>query len=238
MKKKTIVITGGANGIGKSISLLYLNDGYNVCVIDNSNDSYNNLNKDIDYYYGDISNEFQMRNVFKAIVDTYGSIDILVNNAGKQEISSFEKMNISSFKRIVNNNLNGMFICTKFAYKYMRSGSKILNILSIHHFKPRVNKYHYDVSKAGINMLTKELALEFASKNITINSLSFGAVKTNMNKEWLDNNEEIDKVISKVPLKIIFEADEIALFAKNILDLFASYTTGSDFIIDGGRSLV
>ena len=117
MKKKTIVITGGANGIGKSISLLYLNDGYNVCVIDNSNDSYNNLNKDIDYYYGDISNEFQMRNVFKAIVDTYGSIDILVNNAGKQEISSFEKMNISSFKRIVNNNLNGMFICTKFAYK-------------------------------------------------------------------------------------------------------------------------
>ena len=58
------------------------------------------------------------------------------------------------------------------------------------------------------------------------------------NKEWLDNSKEVDKVISKVPLKILFEADEIARFAKNILDLFASYTTGSDFIIDGGRSLV
>ena len=60
----------------------------------------------------------------------------------------------------------------------------------------------------------------------------------NKAEEWLDNSKEVDKVISKVPLKILFEADEIARFAKNILDLFASYTTGSDFIIDGGRSLV
>lgn len=236
MKKKTIVITGGSNGIGKSISLLYLNDNYNVCVIDIVNEL--DKNNNIDYYYGDVSNEFQMRNIFKMIGNKYNNIDILINNAGKQEISSFEKMSISSFKSIVNNNLNGMFICTKLAYKYMKNGSKILNILSVHHFKPRINKYHYDVSKAGINMLTKELALELAYKNITINSLSFGAVKTNMNKEWLDNSKEVDKVISKVPLKILFEADEIARFAKNILDLFASYTTGSDFIIDGGRSLV
>ena len=236
MKKKTIVITGGSNGIGKSISLLYLNDNYNVCVIDIVNEL--DKNNNIDYYYGDVSNEFQMRNIFKVIGNKYNNIDILINNAGKQEISSFEKMSISSFKSIVNNNLNGMFICTKLAYKYMKNGSKILNILSVHHFKPRINKYHYDVSKAGINMLTKELALELACKNITINSLSFGAVKTNMNKEWLDNSKEVDKVISKVPLKILFEADEIARFAKNILDLFASYTTGSDFIIDGGRSLV
>ena len=236
MKKKTIVITGGSNGIGESISLLYLNDNYNVCVIDIVNEL--DKNNNIDYYYGDVSNEFQMRNIFKMIGNKYNNIDILINNAGKQEISSFEKMSISSFKSIVNNNLNGMFICTKLAYKYMKNGSKILNILSVHHFKPRINKYHYDVSKAGINMLTKELALELACKNITINSLSFGAVKTNMNKEWLDNSKEVDKVISKVPLKILFEADEIARFAKNILDLFASYTTGSDFIIDGGRSLV
>lgn len=236
MKKKTIVITGGSNGIGKSISLLYLNDNYNVCVIDIVNEL--DKNNNIDYYYGDVSNEFQMRNIFKMIGNKYNNIDILINNAGKQEILSFEKMSISSFKSIVNNNLNGMFICTKLAYKYMKNGSKILNILSVHHFKPRINKYHYDVSKAGINMLTKELALELACKNITINSLSFGAVKTNMNKEWLDNSKEVDKVISKVPLKILFEADEIARFAKNILDLFASYTTGSDFIIDGGRSLV
>lgn len=236
MKKKTIVITGGSNGIGKSISLLYLNDNYNVCVIDIVNEL--DKNNNIDYYYGDVSNEFQMRNIFKMIGNKYNNIDILINNAGKQEISSFEKMSISSFKSIVNNNLNGMFICTKLAYKYMKNGSKILNILSVHHFKPRINKYHYDVSKAGINMLTKELALELAYKNITINSLSFGAVKTNMNKEWLDNSKEVDKVISKVPLRILFEADEIARFAKNILDLFASYTTGSDFIIDGGRSLV
>lgn len=235
MRKKTIVITGGSNGIGKHISLLYLKDNYNVCVIDKD---CNDKNIDIDYYIGDISNEFQMRSVFKTIGSKYKTIDILVNNAARQEISSFEKMSISSFKSIINNNLNGMFICSKFAYKYMKSGSKILNILSVHHFKPRMNKYHYDVSKAGISMLTKELALELASKNITINSLSFGAVKTNMNKEWLDNALEVNDVISKVPLKILFEASEIASFAKNILDLFAAYTTGSDFIIDGGRSLV
>ena len=234
------LVTGGSSGIGLAIAKKLDSMGYDVILVSRNKKKLESVKQELTNntttIATDISSTYNCKKLFKKVKDE--NIDILINNAGKQEISSFEKMSISSFKSIVNNNLNGMFICTKLAYKYMKNGSKILNILSVHHFKPRINKYHYDVSKAGINMLTKELALELACKNITINSLSFGAVKTNMNKEWLDNSKEVDKVISKVPLKILFEADEIARFAKNILDLFASYTTGSDFIIDGGRSLV
>lgn len=238
MNKKLIVVTGGAKGIGKEIAKLYLKNDYNVCIIDYDKEAILKTDKLIDCYYGDVSDEKKMEIVFDSIYKKYGRLDILINNAGRQNVSSLDELSAANFKEIVNNNLNGVFICSKFALKYMKEKGKILNILYVHHFKPRLNKYHYDASKAAINMLTKEMALEVASKGITINSLSFGAVYTDMNSDWSGDSKEVLKTISKVPLRIIFESEQIALFAKNILDYFADYTTGSDFVIDGGRSLV
>lgn len=118
----------------------------------------------------------------------------------------------------------------------MTKYSTILNILSVHSSKQRENKYAYDSSKSAIEQLTKELALEFSSRNITVNALSFGAVNTNMNKDLTEKEKEIAK--NKVPLKKIFEAYEIANFIYDIVNNFSKYTTGSIFTIDGGRSLI
>ena len=137
----------------------------------------------------------------------------------------------------MNTNYFGVCNCIHSSINIMKEGGTILNIISIHSSKPRTNKYAYDSSKSAIEMLTKELTLEFAEKKITINALSFGAVDTNMNEIWKNNPKLKEKTLNKVPLKIIFTPDEIANFAKIILTSFSKYTTGSIFVIDGGRSL-
>lgn len=120
----------------------------------------------------------------------------------------------------------------------LNSGSTILNLISVHSFKPRVNKYAYDSSKSALEMLTKELGIELASKNITINALSFGAVETKMNEVWENNILKKEEARCKVPLRIIFKPNQIAMFAYIIVENFSEYTTGSTFVVDGGRSLV
>ena len=238
MRNKTIVITGGINGIGASISRIFLKDNYNVIIIDNDIFSMNTIkDKNVYYYYADISNEKQIDLVMKDIEKRFDSIDVLINNAAKQVVSSFDDIKFSEWKRVIDVNLNGTFLVIKKAIHLMNINSTILNIISVHHDKPRKDKYSYDVTKAAIAMLTKELALELSSRNITINALSFGAVNTDMNKDWLENSEKVEEVLSKVPLKIIFEPEEIASFVHTIISQFSSYTTGTIFTIDAGRSL-
>ena len=136
----------------------------------------------------------------------------------------------------MNTNYFGVCNTINSCLDHFNSNSTILNIISVHSSVPRVGKYAYDSSKSAIEMLTKELALEFASKKITVNSLAFGAVNTNMNAGW--SLEEQDKARAKVPLRIIFEPEEIAKFIYTIIKYFSKYTTGSTFTIDGGRSLL
>ena len=237
--KKTIVITGGANGIGKEISKLFLKNKYNVVIIDNDTEAINKIRKKKFYCYcADISSEQQVGDVMADIYKKFTSIDVLVNNAAKQIVSSFDNVTFSDWKRVIDINLNGTFLTIQNAIPFMKRKSTILNIISIHHDKPRKDKYSYDVSKAAIAMLTKELALEFSQKGITVNALSFGAVKTNMNKEWIDNPEAVNEALSKVPLKKIFKTNEIASFAQTIIDKFSLHTTGTIFTIDAGRSLI
>ena len=144
---------------------------------------------------------------------------------------------MDSWQQIINTNYFGTCNMIYNAYKIMNKDSTILNILSVHSNKPRVNKYAYDSSKSALEIFTKELALEFANKGITINALSFGAVNTDMNEEWKSSPENKEVALSKVPLKIIFEPEQIANFCFTIINEFAHYTTGSIFTIDGGRSL-
>ena len=237
--KKTVVITGGANGIGKAISELFASKKYNTIIIDNDFIAINKVkNKHIYCYYADISNEEQVSLVMKSIHLKFKNIDILINNASKQTCSRFEDMNFSEWKSIIDTNLNGTFLCIKNSLNYMVSGSTILNIISVHYNKPRVNKYHYDASKAAVAILTKELAIELSEKNITINALSFGAVNTKMNEDWINNKQIVDETLKRIPLKKIFEPKEIASFVHNIIDVYSKYTTGSIFTIDAGRSLL
>lgn len=239
MNRKIIVITGGTNGIGYQTVMLLANEKNNrVVVLDIDDSKIKEFNKDnIIYYHCNISVEEEVENAFIKIYEQFKKIDILVNNAGEQIVGNFDCYNANEYKKIMNSNYFGVCNCTFSALKYMGKGATILNVISVHSYKPRVGKYAYDCSKSAIECMTKELALELANKKITINAIAFGAVETNMNKSWEYMPSEKEEAIKKVPLKIIFNPKDIACFIKVILNSFSEYTTGSIFTIDGGRSL-
>jgi len=238
---KNIIVTGSAKGIGLACAKLFLEKGYQVIGLDNDAIAINELIKSnigIDYICCDISNSKDILKVCKEIISKYQKIDILINNAAIQINDNFEEYTYENWSKVMNTNYFGACNCISSFIKYMPKDSTVLNILSVHSNKPRKNRNAYDSSKSALEMLTKELALEFADKGITINALSFGAVNTNMNKSWEKNPTEKQEALSKVPMKIIFEDKNIAHFAYVITSEFSKYTTGSIFIVDGGRSLI
>ena len=241
LKEKTVIITGGAKGIGKAIALELLKEKCRVIILDiDKNEGrklQNDLNDMIEFINIDISKEEQVKEANDYIMSKYKKIDILINNAAKQTENEFFKMSVKEFKEIIDTNLVGTFICSNIFGKSMKKGSKIINMLSVHYNKPRKNKYHYDASKAGIAMLTQEMAIELADKGITVNGISYGACNTPMNSNWIDNKDILKNTLKKIPLKWIAEPEEIARFTVVILKEFSDYATGSIFNIDGGRNL-
>ena len=239
MKKKTVIITGGAKGIGYACAKMFSSENYNVVIIDNDILALNSLNQfKVDKYYCDVSNYEELKKCCYFIVNRYKQVDVVINNAGIQVCESFNNYDYNKWKRIMDTNYFGTCNVISVFSDFMISGSTILNMLSVHSFRPRMNKYAYDSSKSAIEMFTKELALEFAARGITVNGLSFGAVETDMNKVWEYEGSYRKEALSKVPLRIIFKPCDIASFAYNIINNFALYTTGSVFVIDGGRSLI
>ncbi len=236
---KTILITGGANGIGRAIVEKYVNN-YNVVLIDKDSQKVNELKckyKNIDCYIETITNYENIKEIIDKIYNKYKNIDILINNAGIQTIETISKLKLEEWKKIIEVNLTANFYLTQIVSNRMNSGSTILNISSTHYNKPRIDHAHYDISKSGITTLTKLFALELAHKNVTINALAIGATYTNMNYSFKTdkNTESIAK--NKIPLKHICNPNEVADYVYNIIKDFSAATTGSVFVVDGGRNL-
>ena len=236
---KTILITGGANGIGRAIVEKYV-DKYNVVIIDKDSQGLielkNKYNK-IDCYAETVTNYEKIKKIIDEIYKKYNNIDILVNNAGIQTIETISKLELKDWQEIIEVNLTANFYLTQLVSNKMKKGSTILNVSSTHYNRPRTDHAHYDVSKSGITILTKLFALELAHKNITINALAIGATYTNMN-----HNFKTDKTIeniakNKIPMKHICSPNEVADYVYTIIKDFSKATTGSVFVIDGGRNI-
>lgn len=236
---KTIIVTGGAMGIGEACADLLKNSGANVIIVDFNQAAGEETagRLDCDFFHADISQEEDLISLRDYITGKYGSLDILVNNAAKQTEKNFFDFTVKDFAADISVNLVGTFTAIRTLCEIMKPGSTILNMLSVHYEQPRLNKYAYDASKAGIAMLTKEAALVLAEKGITVNGISYGAVRTPMNGSWIEHPEQIEQAKEKVPLGWVGEPEEIASFVKTILTEFSDYATGSIFTIDGGRRL-
>lgn len=241
LKNKIVIVTGGANGIGRAIAMELAKEECKIIILDINDKEgkkiQEKLKGKIEFINADISDENQIEEINKYVENKYGRIDILINNAAKQTENKFFEMSVKEFREIIDTNLVGTFICNNILGKLMKRGSKIINMLSVHYSKPRKNKYHYDASKAGIAMLTQEMALELADEGITVNGISYGACNTPMNSNWINDEALVNSTIKKIPLKWIAEPEEIARFTIVILKEFSDYTTGSIFNIDGGRNL-
>lgn len=236
---KKVLITGGANGIGLAIVKRFISS-HQVIILDNDRKRCELIKKKYPQaliFVVDISDKKMLEKIRLQISKKVGTLDIIINNAGLQTVSNFFDLQETDWRKVLDVNLTGVFLCLQVFLPVMNRGGTVLNIISVHHNKPRLNKYHYDASKAGVTILTKEVALLIADRNITVNALAIGAVSTNMNKDWLGDYSKTKSVRDLVPMEIIFTPKQVGEIVYNIINFFSQFTTGSIFTIDGGRSL-
>ena len=214
----------------------------------------------VTYLTGDISEEKICISLIEEAINKFGKINVLVNNAGISGPSR-RTNNITSkdWDYVIDVNLRGTFLCTREALKYMTSGSNnnnninhlngnnktndydlnfsIINISSVHESIPMPYSAPYSASKGGMEMLTKNIALEVAEKGIRINGIAPGAINTPMNKDIMEDPQKKKQEEEKIPMRRIGEPEEIAKVAFFLASPDASYITGTTVYVDGGLTL-
>lgn len=232
------LVTGSSKGIGKEIAKKYAKEGYDVVINYNSSESEAiKLEEEIKEYgvktlviKCDVSNEEDVINMVNTVKEEFGNIDILVNNAGIAIDTTFEEKTVDNFRRILDVNLIGTFLVSKYASKIMNNGV-IINISSTNGIDTTYpESLDYDASKAGVISLTHNLATEFAP-NIRVNAICPGWVNTEMNKEL--DEEFIKEETSKIKLGRFADPKEIADAVYNIS--ISTYINDSIIRVDGGE---
>lgn len=244
LTNKTSIVTGGGSGIGKEIAKALAQFGSNIVIADKNAENARQTVQELQSIPieaiaipMDVSQEEEVIQLINLTITQFGKIDILINNAGIMQKTNFEDMSLKDWKKIMEVNLDSVFLMSKYAGIHMmkNGGGSIVNTASISSFiANKEPQCAYNVSKAGIHMLTKCLASEWAPHNIRVNSIAPGYTKTMMTKGLLENEDHIKDVESIIPIGRVADPSEIASLAVLLASDASSYTTGSVFHADGG----
>jgi 3-oxoacyl-[acyl-carrier protein] reductase len=246
LENRVAIVTGGARGIGKKICEVFLMEGALVYIFDvdesEGTKTVNELNKTcrdskINFFKVDITDEESVRKSIEEIINSEGKIDILVNNAGITRDNLILRMNLEDWQKVIDINLTGAFICSKYTVRHMvkaRRG-KIINISSIVGVHGNAGQCNYSASKAGIIGLTKTLAKEFAGRNILVNAIAPGYIQTEMTEKLSDTIKE--KLMELIPTGRLGSVDDVAKTALFLAGDDSDYITGTVINVDGGMGV-
>jgi 3-oxoacyl-[acyl-carrier protein] reductase len=239
---KIALVTGGSRGIGRAIALELAAHGATVVI--NYNSSAGAAQEVLDaiqtaggsgmIFQADVSDAEQVDALFKAITDAYGKIDILVNNAGITRDNVIMMLKPDDFDAVINTNLRSAWLCSKAASRAMmrKRYGRIINITSVVGIAGNGGQTNYAASKAGMIGLTKSLAKEVASRNITVNAVAPGFISSDMTA---DLSEEIKATaLSHIPLGRMGNPEEVAKAVRFLASDDAAYMTGQVLVVDGG----
>lgn len=243
LKGLNAIVTGGSRGIGAASCIELAKEGANIAIIANQSLlEAEQVAKQVSSYgvkvivvQCDVSDPDSVESMIQKVYDEFKQVDILVNNAGVAGISKAEEMSYKEWKRVIDINLTGVFLCAQQVGKRMieqKIHGSIINISSIcAHVvvEPDVH-CHYNAAKGGVGMLTKSLAYEWAPYHIRVNAISPGYIKTQMT----DNDRLRPIWAKKTALKTMGEPLDIASAVVYLASNQAKFVTGSDWIIDGG----
>lgn len=244
---KVAIVTGASRGIGQAIAEMYANAGAKVVIASRKAENLQPVVESIKNQGGEVTavpchtgDESQVQNLVKQTVETYGGVDILVNNAATNpHFGPILTAGDSEWDKILDVNLKGYFRMVKAVHDSMtsRGGGKVINMASIAGVKPHPNMGVYCVSKAGVIMMTKVLAIELAADNIQVNAIAPGFVKTKFSSAIWSNDLGNNMVLKETPQKRMAEPQELAELALYLASPASNFMTGSVNIIDGGLSI-
>lgn len=235
---KKVLVTGASRGIGRAIATAYAAAGYDVymtCL--HSEDVLRALAKELTEAYGvsasvfigDMGEVSFVEEVFRHIP----ALDVLINNAGISYVGLLSDMSVSEWQRVMNTNLNAVFYTCRLAIPLMLSkkNGRIINISSVWGNVGASMEAAYSASKGGVNSLTKALAKELAPSNIQVNAIACGAIDTDMNKVFSD--EDLQNLQAEIPADRLGTVAEVAGLALQLAEAPA-YLTGQIITLDGG----
>ena len=240
LKNKVALITGSSRGIGRAIALEFAREGAKIIInyvkaekeAKSAVQEVKKLGSDAIAIKCDVSDEKQVQQMIKDAVAKFGRIDILVNNAGIVYDIPFKEKTADQWRRVLDINLIGPFLCVKYAQPHMPKGSRVINISSTNAIDSLApDSMDYDASKSGVVSLTKNLATELAP-DILVNSIAPGWVNTDINKNLA--KEFIREETERILLKRFARPEEIAKLALFLASEDSSFITGSVIKIDGG----
>ena len=238
LENKNIIVTGASGGIGNSIVQKFSENGANILASGTRTEKLEELKskfKKIKILKFDIS---QSEKIEKFIDDSSnelgGNIDCLVNNAGITADNLAIRMSLEEWKKVLNINLTSTFLLSKFAIKKMLKNKtgKIINITSVVGHTGNLGQTNYTASKAGIIAMSKSLAIEYAKKNININCISPGFIKTAMTDKIDEKFKEI--IISKIPSARLGEPEDVANAVIFLASNQSNYINGETIHVNGG----
>jgi 3-oxoacyl-[acyl-carrier protein] reductase len=241
-ENQVAVVTGGGRGIGRAIALRLASEGARVACVSRGEENAKRTAREINAvhadaakgYVVDVADHAAVQKIGAQILDEFGRIDILINNAGVTRDALVMRMSVEDWDAVVNTNLRGAFSFTQAVLRAMvkqRSG-RIINISSVIGIIGNAGQTNYAASKAGLIGLTKSLAREVASRNITVNAIAPGFITTDMTAGLSD---EIKNTIqSKIPLGKTGTPEDIANAVAFLASAEAGYITGHVLCVDGG----
>jgi len=234
---KVALISGGAQGMGAEDARALIAEGAKVVIGDILDDKGQALADEINaetpdairYVPLDVTQADQWEAAVATAVDTFGKLDVLVNNAGTVALGQIGKFDMVKWQRVIDVNLTGTFLGMQATVEAMKTagGGSIINVSSIEGLRGAVMVHPYVASKWAVRGLTKSAALELGPHNIRVNSLHPGFIRTPMTKHFPDN-------MLRIPLGRPGQPDEVATFVVFLASDESRYSTGAEFVVDGG----
>jgi 3-oxoacyl-[acyl-carrier protein] reductase len=237
---KVVVVTGAAQGIGRQIALGFARLKAKVVILDLLEPALKETRKELTAhskcadYLVDVTDIKQVEEVLNKIIDKFSKIDILINNAGITRDNLALRLSENDWDKVIAVNLKGAFLCSKLCVKYMvkqRQG-RIVNISSIIGIIGNPGQANYSASKAGLIGLTKTFARELGSRNITVNAVAPGYIRTKMTEVLPEKVKE--EMLKRIPLNRFGTPDDVAKAVLFLASDEAGYITGQVLVVDGG----
>jgi NAD(P)-dependent dehydrogenase (short-subunit alcohol dehydrogenase family) len=244
LANKVAIVTGATQGIGLACAQRLIADGARVMLVDikpEGKAAADALGDAARFCTADVSQKADVDAMIAATLKEFGSIDILVNNAGVTHKAEFLDLAEEDFDRVLGINLKSMFLCGQAAARHMvaNGGGVIINMSSVNSELVMTNQVPYNVSKGGVNQLTRVMALSLAPHGIRVNAVAPGTILTELAKAAvLASPEQRHTILSRTPLGRCGEPEEVASVVAFLASDDASYMTGQNLFIDGGRMIL